>query len=232
MTILEQLFTERNSSPSTRTTYTRSCRYYENITGHTIQECLDIADDEEYNNIRWKNTQTREWILAYREWVYSKYNVSTAQLYLTAIITIYRHFEITIPPLPYFSKKGLKKTAPINYNDLPDRELLQEVIQGTSPLVRSLILFMSSSGISRIDVLNLTIGDYLEATSEYHSHQDSVKYAIKEILQSKNYLWIRLQILLGIKQSICFCMLGERIVSAISVRLSVQSMMYGQRKSW
>ena len=181
MTILEQLFTERNSSPSTRTTYTRSCRYYENITGHTIQECLDIADDEEYNNIRWKNTQTREWILAYREWVYSKYNVSTAQLYLTAIITIYRHFEITIPPLPYFSKKGLKKTAPINYNDLPDRELLQEVIQGTSPLVRSLILFMSSSGISRIDVLNLTIGDYLEATSEYHSHQDSVKYAIKEM---------------------------------------------------
>lgn len=178
--ILEQFFTERNSSPSTQTTYTRSVRYYETLTGHTIKECLDIADDEEYNNIRWKNTQTRKWILSYREWLFSKYNVSTAQLYLTAILTVYRHFEITIPPLPYFSKKGLRHSTPINYDDLPDRELLREVLQGVSPLVRALILFMSSSGISRIDVLNLTIQDYLEATSEYHN-ADSVKKAIKEM---------------------------------------------------
>ena len=178
--ILEQFFSERNSSTSTQTTYTRSVRYYETLTGHTIQECLDIADDEEYNNIRWKNTQTRKWILSYREWLYSKYNVSTAQLYLTAILTVYRHFEITIPPLPYFSKKGLKHSTPINYDDLPDRELLREVLQGVSPLVRALILFMSSSGISRIDVLNLTIQDYLDATKDYHN-SNSVKKAIKEM---------------------------------------------------
>ena len=179
--ILEQFFTERNSSESTRRTYTRSIHYYEKLTGHTIQELLDIADDEEYNNIRWKNTRTREWIIAYREQLYNTYNVSTAQLYLTAILTLYRHFEITIPPLPYFSQKGLRKSLPLNYDDLPDRELLREVIQGCSPLVRSLILFMSSSGISRIDVLNLTIQDYLEATSTYHDHQQSVKNAIKEM---------------------------------------------------
>jgi integrase len=41
---------------------------------------------------------------------------------------------------------------------------------------------MSSSGISRIDVLNLTIGDYLGATKNYHDHQESVKYAIKDML--------------------------------------------------
>ena len=183
MTVLEQLFHERNSSKSTQVTYSRSCRYYEAMTGHTIKECLDIADDEEYNNIRWKNTQTRKWILEYREWCYENYNVSTAQLYLTAILTIYRHFEITIPPLPYFSKKGLRRTPPINYNDLPDRELLSECLQVGTPLTRAIILFMSSSGMSRIDVLNLTIDDYLEATSDYHDHQDSVKYAIKDMLE-------------------------------------------------
>ena len=179
--ILEKFFKERNSSPSTQTTYTRSVKYYTKLTSHTLQECLDIADDEEYNNIRWKNTQTRKWILEYREWLYAEYNVSTAQLYLTAIITIYRHFEITIPPLPYYSTKHLRKTPPINYNDLPDRDLLSEVIQGVSPVVRALILFMSSSGVSRIDVLNMTIEDYLEATSDYHNHDDSVKLAIKEM---------------------------------------------------
>ena len=87
--ILEQFFTERNSSESTKRTYTRSIHYYEKLTGHTIQELLDIADDEEYNNIRWKNTRTREWIIAYREQLYNTYNVSTAQLYLTAILTLY-----------------------------------------------------------------------------------------------------------------------------------------------
>jgi integrase len=179
--ILEQFFKERNSSKSTQINYTRSIRYYEKLTGHTMRECVDIADDEEYNNIRWKNTQTRKWILEYREKLYEKYNVSTAQLYLTAVITVYRHFETTIPPLPYYSTKNLHKTAPINYNDLPDREILSACLQATSPLVRSLILFMSSSGISRIDVLNLTIGDYLEATSDYHDQDKSVKYAIRDM---------------------------------------------------
>ena len=181
MTILEQFFNERNSSESTIYTYTRSVRYYQELTGHNIKECIDIADDEEYNNLRWKNTKTREWILEYRDWLYQKYNVSTAQLYLTAILTIYRHFEITIPSLPYYSKKGLRHTPPINYSDLPDREILTECLRISSPLVRSLILFMSSSGISRIDVLNLTINDYLEATSDYHHHDNSVKYAIKDM---------------------------------------------------
>lgn len=184
MTILEQFFTERNHSESTQTTYTRSTRYYESLTNHTIQECLDIADDEEYNNLRWKNTQTRKWLLEYREWLYSEYNVSTAQLYLTAIITIYRHFEITIPPLPYYSTKHAKRSAPINYSDLPDRAILSECLQVASPLVRSIILFMSSSGMSRIDVLNLTIEDWLNATSEFHNHDNSVKYAIKDMQDS------------------------------------------------
>jgi integrase len=143
---------------------------------------LEICENEERNNISWRNSTTRQWILAYREWCYENYNVSTAQLYLTVIITIYRHFEYTIPPLPYYSTKHSKRTPPINYQDLPDRQILSECLQVASPLVRAIILFMSSSGMSRIDVLNLTINDYLQATSSYHDHQDSVKYAIKDMM--------------------------------------------------
>ena len=182
MTLLEQLHHERNHSQSTMVTYDRSVRYYEKHTGHSMQECLDIADDEEYNNIRWKNTQTRKWLLSYREYLYSEYNVSTAQLYLTAIITIYRHFEITVPPLPYYSTKHSKRIPPIRYTDLPDRQILSECLQVCTPVAKALILFMSSSGVSRIDTLNLTINDYLEATSDFHNHNESVKYAIKDML--------------------------------------------------
>ena len=97
-------------------------------------------------------------------------------------MTLYRHFEYTIPPLPYYSTKHSKRTPPINYQDLPDRQILSECLTVASPLVRAIILFMSSSGMSRIDVLNLTIDDYLEATSNYHDHQESVKYAIKDMM--------------------------------------------------
>lgn len=184
MNIKEKLHTERNHAPSTTLTYDRSIQYYEKLTGHNIEELLEIAENEEINNIHWRNTQTRQWILEYREQLYNKYNVSTAQLYLTAILTTYRHFELTIPPLPYYSTKHSKRTPPINYKDLPDRQILQECIHIASPLVKSIILFMSSSGISRIDLLNLTIGDYLEATAPYHDHQESVKYAIKDMRDS------------------------------------------------
>ena len=181
MKILERLFHERNSSENTQKSYRRAIRYYEELTNHTIQELLDLADDEEYNNIRWKNTDTRQYLLEYREYLYNKYNVSTAQLYLTAVITTYRHFEITIPPLPYYRTKHLKHTPPIEYKDLPDRKLISECLTISSPLVRSILLFLSSSGVSRIDCLNLTIADYLEATNDYHDHQESVKYAIRDM---------------------------------------------------
>ena len=183
--ILERFFHERNSSQSTITTYTRVVGIYEKFTGETLNTLLDMADDEEYNNIRWKNTDTRRYIITFREFLYGKYNVSTAKLYLTAIITIYRHFEITIPPLPYYSTKHARRTDPLLPEQLLDRDILRECINISSPVVKSLILFMSSSGISRIDVLNLTIDDYLEATKDYHSHQESVKYAIREMRDSE-----------------------------------------------
>ena len=178
---MEQLFHERNSSLSTRKIYLRSVGFYEDLTQHTIGECIDIADDEEYNNIRWKNTRTRKWLMEYREHLYQKYNISTAKLYLTAIMTIYRHYEITIPPLPYYNTKHLKHTPPLNYKDLLDRDIIRECIHVSSPVVKAITLFLSSSGMSRIDAIQLTINDWLDATSEYHDHQDSIKYAVRDM---------------------------------------------------
>ena len=179
--ILNEFFTQRNSSENTKRTYRRTVTLYEQKTGLKLPELLNLADEEETQNIRWKNTITRKHLINYREYLYQKYNITTARLYLTAIITIYRHFEITIQPLPYYSNKRLRKTAQLHYNELPTREILRECIQVTSPLATSLILFISSSGVSRVDTLNLTIGDYLDATSEYHNHPNDIVGAVEEM---------------------------------------------------
>ena len=185
--MIERFHRERNHSKNTILNYNRSIRYYETLTKHTMEELLKIAETEETQNIHWRNTQTRQWLLEYREYLYQNYNLSSAQTYLTVILTIYRHFELTIPTLPYYSTKHLRQSTMINYKDLPDRDLLQECLKISNPLVRSIILFMSSSGVSRIDVLNLTIGDYLEATRDYHKHPESIKYAIQE-MQDKDVI--------------------------------------------
>ena len=45
--MMERFYHERNSSKSTRITYNRSVRYYTELTGHTLEELLQICEDEE-----------------------------------------------------------------------------------------------------------------------------------------------------------------------------------------
>lgn len=170
--ILSQVYTERRSSESTQRSYTRAVRFFEEHTGKKLGELLTIADQEETQNIHWKNSTLKPLLISYRAWLYDNYKEKTANLYFTAITTIFRHFEIVIGPLPYFSRKNINKSTPIRPGELPDRELLTEIIGMVGPLLKAVILFMSSSGLSRIDVLNLTVKDYLEATKEYHNSRD------------------------------------------------------------
>ena len=88
---------------------------------NAINELIDIAEKEENQNIRWKNTKTREYLINYREYVYSNFSLGSAQSYFGRILTVYRHFEIEIPKLPYYSTKNSHHYAPILYDDLPDR---------------------------------------------------------------------------------------------------------------
>ena len=170
--ILSQVYNERRSSDSTQKSYTRAVRFFEEHTGKTIGELLNIADQEETNNIHWKNSTLKPILISYRAWLYDNYKEKTANLYFTAITTIFRHFEIVIGPLPYFSRKNINKSTQIRPGELPDRELLAEIIGISSPLLKAIILLASSSGLSRIDILHLTVKQYLEATYEYHQSND------------------------------------------------------------
>lgn len=170
--IIDTFFKQRNSSENTEIRYRIYFKKYETFTGHTMAELIQIAEHEENNNIRWKNTRTREWILGYREHIYNNYCLSTAKSQITPILTFYRHFEIEIPKLPYYSEKQMYKYPPLMYDDLPDREILSRAIELANIRTKAVILFISSSGISRVDTLNLTIKDYLDAVYEYTESYD------------------------------------------------------------
>lgn len=174
--ILNEIFIERNSSPNTQKSYQRAVNTFELYFEKHLGEILIIAETEEDTGIPWRKSQLREYLIEFRGYLYNKYKSKTAKLYLTLIISIFRHYEFVIPKLPRFSEDI--EIMPILPEDIPDREMLQKCLEIAPKVVECFALFTSSSGMSRRDALNLKVKDYIEATKEYH-HTDNVQEAIK-----------------------------------------------------
>ena len=80
---------------------------------------------------------------------------------LDTIKAVLSHFKVKLPNFP-----NLEDDAD-NW-ELLSKEDFKFILADSSLMHKSLILFMLSSGIRIYDCLNFTIGDYMDATSEYH----------------------------------------------------------------
>ena len=181
--ILKEIFLERNSSENTQKSYQRAVNQFELYFDKHLDEILTIAEHEEDQHTPWRKSTLRKYLIEFRSYLYDKYKSKTAKLYLTLIISIFRHHEFMVPKLPRFSEDI--EVIPILPEDIPDREMLQKCLDISPPLVSAFALFTSSSGMSRSDTLNLTVHDYLEATSEYHDSPNNVSLAIKQMNTSE-----------------------------------------------
>ena len=105
-------------------------------------------------------------------------------MHFQRILTIYRHFEIEIHNLPQINQKNTNKLKPIMFEDLPTKEIIKDAVNITNPIMKAIILFISSSGCARQETLNITIQDFIDATREYHNSNDI--YEIITILNKRN----------------------------------------------
>lgn len=192
--LLKKLTIDRNWNRSTQTSYKTALNHYCNVNGLSIMELLKEAEIEE-EKIPWKKSKLRQRLIDFRTHLYENYNISTAKLYLTRIMTFYRSFDITILSLPYISEKGVKKTEPISFRDLPDKEIIKKAVDFSSHDLKAIILFMSSSGCARAETLSLTIKDFIISCSEYHSinlknptEEEIIKKFIEKMLIQKNII--------------------------------------------
>lgn len=72
----------------------------------------------------------------------------------------YSHFEIALPKLKI---KNRNKPRHETASDLPGRDAIRTALQNCNIKYQSIILFMASSGLSRADVIRITISDFLKA---------------------------------------------------------------------
>lgn len=182
--ILEQFFTERGSSPSTRGHYIAAANTYSSVNNMTLEELIQEADTEEEKGIRWKNRKIRERLINFRTHLFENWSEGTAKLYFNDIKTLYRHFEIELQTLPRFGSRQIKKTYEMSYNDILTKEELVDAYYEASNVGKCIILFAMSSGFSRVDMLNLTVYDFLVACkAKYQS--DVLVEQLRELRHEK-----------------------------------------------
>ena len=162
----------RNLSNRTVYGYKNSIKLYTDFNEMSLSALLKEAENDEENGIRWKNRKLKERLLDFRLFLQEKYLITTVKVHFQRILTIYRHFEIEIFQLPPINLKNTNNLEPVMFEDLPTKEIIKDAVEIANPIMKAIILFISSSGCARQETLNITIQDFIDATSEYHDSND------------------------------------------------------------
>ena len=147
-------------------------KHYERFQEVTLQELIEEAESEEDQGIRWKRRTLKRRLINYTNHIQQTMMYSSAKVYLSTVKSFYRYFEIEIHTLPGLNKKNSNLPVPISFKDLPDKDVIRQSLEITTPLLQSAILFMASSGCSRKETLNLTIQDYMDSVKDYTGEMD------------------------------------------------------------
>lgn len=182
--LLEDFTITRNLKPITKKSYTTSVNLYTKFNNASFISLIKEAEEEENRQIRWKYRKIKQRLLKFRNFLTNNYKKNYVKTTLSRIITIYKHYEIEINALPPLSSKNHNESPPVSFDDLPDKKIIKKALKVSNPLMKSIILFMSSSGSARRETLNLTINDIILATKEYHGETDI--YEIIKLLKSRN----------------------------------------------
>lgn len=181
--LLQNYFIERNSSKNTQRIYKDVVKSFEEHTHKKLPEILEIAEKEE--TVKWQKSTLYHYLISFRKHLYETLQPSTAQMKFTVIKSILRFFDINVLPLKSFSTKKYNKVE-LTPEDIITQEELQVCVNVKNPLVKAIATFMSSSGCSLIDTLNLSISTYLQATKEYHNFPCNDSSYILPILHELN----------------------------------------------
>ena len=169
----------RNLSFKTKQSYKNALNIYTKLENESFYNLLKEAENEEELGIRWKKRKIKVRLIRFRIFLQENYLASTSKIYFQRIISLYRHFEIELHELPPISNKSSKLSKPITFEDLPTKKIIKDAVEIAIPIMKAIILFISSSGCARRETLNLTIGDFIDATYEYHKTNDIKKALLR-----------------------------------------------------
>lgn len=156
--------------------------HYSKFQGLPIEDLLEEADLEEEQGLRWKKRTLKNRLLRYMNYCKSQMLLSSAKTYFNQICALYRHHDIEIGTLPRWNTKNANMPEPITSKDMLTKPLIREALKVANPVMTAIILTEASSGMTRSDVLSLTVGHFIDATYMYH-HENDIEKAISKMLE-------------------------------------------------
>ena len=166
----------------------RALNHYSQYQQKTLHDLLIEADRDEEQGVRWKRRILKKRLTSYQNHLHNDLNtINSIKTYFKIVKAFYHHNEIEIGKLPPLNLKNIDMQKPVKATDLPDHDILQKAYELASPVMRALILFLSSGGMSKVDALNLTVGDFITATKEYHNKTD-ITEALQTLLEMDNVI--------------------------------------------
>lgn len=183
--IIQEFKETRGLNKKTITDYEYTFRKYVEFQGLSLNELLNEAEQEEIMEIRLKNRTIKKRLINWKNYLTDNYSRSSVNSHTTRVKALYRHHEIELPYLPQYKSKQLREYEPIYYQDLPDKEIIKEAINISNPLMKAIILFISSSGCARRETLSLTIQQFKESVKDYTT-KDSIHEILDDLKTRKN----------------------------------------------
>ena len=122
---------------------------------------------EEQKECQWCDRRVKSLLMGFRSYLFEEKSFNTANTYFSKVKTVLRFFDVEVGELPPFCSRQFR--APVKcFEDIPSREQIQCALNVCSDMeVRAIILLAVSSGLSRVDILNLTVKDFLIACGVY-----------------------------------------------------------------
>lgn len=183
--VIDEIIKMKNLRPNTIKNYNTSIDSYTDFLNKNIKELIHEAIDEEEKNISWRNRKLRKYLIQYKEYLNSKYRKGTAKKYYTTVCAVYRAYEVEINQIPVRLNNNYEV---ISYDDIPTKDEISKALSYMNIGMKSLTLMIVSSGLTIVDVLNLTVQDFLDATKDYHNKYSTIKEQIKEMNNTNNVI--------------------------------------------
>lgn len=180
----KQFCKERNIKPETIKSYQTAINHYTRYHSMSLDDLIGEAIMEENDGeITKRERNIKKRLYQFRIYQLEKTDLKTSTVIsnMGRINALYSHFDIELPKLPPLKSD---KEFEITYNDLPSKKQIAMAVWISGIRVASLILFMASSGVGRVECANMTVGDFIDACSQYHT-KNTLPEILEELYKSR-----------------------------------------------
>ena len=161
-------FCERKQhSQRSRIAYRSTLEKFSKFQGLSLEELIKEAETEEDNGVRWKRCRLLNRLEDYRSYLVKEFSENTVKQEMSRIKTFYKSFRIEIGELDYLSPKAYNKKPQLSFEEIISRDEIKRALKLCTPVMKSAILFQTSSGSAKAETLGLKIKDFICSVKNY-----------------------------------------------------------------